>query len=305
MRSEKTGDLMYSSLNAGTLVAVSGKVSDLGSHYLYEFDGKDPPKPAAAWGTRERSAAGEGTPGAIEGIEEGHCFLIEGVDGKFALVRIVAKQERAALVQWVYQPNDSTRFPIPKGEVTVHEQRRAPAVGPPPTGAEVPDELRHAKEYVAQRAAIIETLRRIVAQDAKTREQIGVKVEAIRLLGDLRAGEAAPDLAAQIAFRDRYPSVLSTEPIPETTHPCVGALIAMGKPGSLAALEAIERLGPVPRLEEDPEPQLRLFLLTLVVLRVEGHPVAQFMMERRLEKATPEAQVGLKQALDQLAKLGD
>ena len=97
----------------------------------------------------------------------------------------------------------------------------------------------------------------------------------------------------------------STEFIVEKEFPCVGALTAIGKPGSLAALEAIARLGPLPRLEEDPEPQLRLFLLTLVVLRVEGHAVAQFMMERRLEQATPEAQVGLRQGLSQLAKLGD
>jgi hypothetical protein len=303
MRSEKTGDLIYSSLNAGTLVAVSGRMSDLGSHYLYEFDGKDLPKPAAVWGTKEKSAAGEGTPGAMEGIEEGHCFLLEGVDGKFALVRLVAKQNRAAMVQWAYQPDDSTRFVVPKGVVTAYEERREPAVALPTTGAPIPDELRRAKEYVAQRAAVIEPLRKMVAQDAKTREQVGAKVEAIRLLGQLRAAEAAPDLAAQVVFRDPY--VRSTEFIVEKEFPCVGALTAIGKPGSLAALEAIARLGPVPRLEEDPEPQLRLFLLTLVVLRVEGHAVAQFMMERRLEQATPEAQVGLRQGLSQLAKLGD
>jgi hypothetical protein len=154
---------------------------------------------------------------------------------------------------------------------------------------------------VAGRAAAIEALCKIVAEDAGTREQVRAKVEAIRLLGQMRAVEAAPDLAAQIAFRDPY--VVSREYILEDHFPAVGSLVAIGKPGSTAALEAIEHMGPVAPPEGDPEPQQRLFLLTLVVLRVEGRPVAEFIMKGRLDKAAPEAQAALRRALDQLGKL--
>ena len=40
MRRERTGDLMYSPLNDGTLIAVSGRIADLGRHYLYELNRK-------------------------------------------------------------------------------------------------------------------------------------------------------------------------------------------------------------------------------------------------------------------------
>jgi hypothetical protein len=303
MRREKTGDLMYFSGEGGGLLAISGKISELGEHHLYEFDGKELPKPTAVWSATERSGAGEATPGAIEAVGEGHCVLVEAVDGKFALVRLVAKLDRAGLVQWVYQPDGSTRFAIPKGEVTPYEQSRRPAPMLPQSGAPMPDEVVRAKEHVAQRAAVIEALRKLVAQTPATQEQMGAKVEAIKLLGQLRAGEAAPDLVAQILCEDPY--CRSSDEIPEEQFPAAKALLAVGKPGSLAALDAIERLGPVPPMRVDREPQMRLFLLTLVVLRVEGHPVAQFMMDRRLEKATGEAKASLQRGLEELAKFGD
>jgi hypothetical protein len=130
MRTEGTGDLMYSPLNEGTFVAVSGKMTDLGAHFLYEFHERDLLPPSQVWGEKEKSGAGKGTPGAIEGLKEGHCYLVETVDGKLALVRLLRRQSRSSLVQWVYQPSGSRKFAIPKGEVsTVPPEQVSPRKG--------------------------------------------------------------------------------------------------------------------------------------------------------------------------------
>ena len=255
MRREKTGDVMYSSVEGGGFVAVSGKLTDLGEHHLYEFDGKVLPKPAAVWSAKDRSGAGEATPGVIDEVPEGHCVLVEAVDGKFALVRLVAKLDRAGLVQWVYQPDGSTTFAIPKGAVTPYQVRKLPALPPPlpSSGAPTPDEVVRAKELVAQRKAVIEPLRKLAAQTPSTVEDLFAKRDAIELLGELKASEAVADLIAQIGFGN--PGVDISDLNPAYIYPALGALVAIGKPGSLAALDAIERFGAVPPPEVDPEPQ--------------------------------------------------
>lgn len=112
----KAGDFIYSPHNGGSLCAVSARATDLGGKFLYEFSGTSFDRPPLVYSKKERSGAGEATPGVIDGIQDGHCYLIETHDGKSGLVRIVQKRGPRVLVQYVYQPDGSTRqFEIPKG----------------------------------------------------------------------------------------------------------------------------------------------------------------------------------------------
>ncbi|MCY2931470.1 MAG: hypothetical protein NTV86_18670 [Planctomycetota bacterium] len=128
----KTGDLVYSSLKGGGLCSMSGRATDLGSKSLHDLSGVVLKRPPQVYGETERSVAGEATPGLIEGVQEGHCYLIETLDGKGALVRIVRKHGRLADIQYVYQPDKNTwKFDIPKA-------KPAPATAPAPAATTAP-----------------------------------------------------------------------------------------------------------------------------------------------------------------------
>jgi hypothetical protein len=132
MRKERTGDIMFSPLNGGTLVAISGRISDLGAGFLHEFGGKKLSRPAPVVGQKERTGKGEGTPGAIEEITEGHCYLVETTDGKFTLLRYLQKQPAGGLVQYVLQPDGSLKFDVPKEVTAPPSQPAAAAAHAPP-----------------------------------------------------------------------------------------------------------------------------------------------------------------------------
>ena len=56
-------------------------------------------------------------PGTIGGLKEGHVYLIGTVEGKFALVRLMKMEPNGAQVQYVFQPDATLKFAIPKGDV--------------------------------------------------------------------------------------------------------------------------------------------------------------------------------------------
>lgn len=295
LRSERTGDLIYSSLNNGTFVAISGRISDLGSHFLHELSGRQLSRPAPVQSTKERTGAGEATPGAIEGLHDGHCYLLETVDGKFALVRVVQKRGRLALIQYVYQPDGSLSFEIPKGGLTKLRPWVKPRPFVPRPPATVPGKVTDVPTLLAIRAKMIVKLIATVKQPAKTPQDIMAKADAIKALGKLRASEAAPMLVQEIEFRNPY--ALSDATTIAGSLPCVPALQAIGKPGSLAALAAVEKLrldGPKDKLTKA---KFRLKLLVMVIAGVEGREVGEFMIKMKIKHAP-----ALEEALRMLRK---
>lgn len=281
LRAAKTGDLIYSSLNNGTFIAVSGRISDLGSRFLHDLSGRKLSRPAPVMGTKERTAAGEGTPGAIEGLHDGHCYLLETVDGKFALVRVVQKRGRLALIQYVHQPDGSLSFEIPKGRLTKLTPWVKPRPFVPRPPATVPGKVTDVPTLLAIRAKMIAKLIATVKQPAKTPQEIMAKANAIEALGKLRAREAAPVLVQEIEFRDPY--ALSDATTIAASFPCVPALQAVGKPGSLAALAGVEKV----RLDEPKDKltkaKFRLRLLVMVIAGVEGPEVGEFMIKMKIK----------------------
>ena len=301
-RSRKTGDLIYSPLEGGCFGAVSGRLSDLGSGFLYEMSGRRFDRPPPVQSKKERSGSGEPTPGLLEGLEDGHCYLVETVDGKFALVRLVQKQGRYALIQYVYQPTGEPVFEIPKGE-TIKVQPPRPTPKPedliPPPPASVPGKVTDVPTLLEIRQKMIAELMALVAKPAATEKEKRGKTEAILALGKLRAAEAAPLLVQEIEYFHLYG--MSRAITIEGSQPCVPALQEIGKPGSLAALDAVAKL----RLdglsaEEARKARFRLKLLVTVIKGVEGRDVAEFMIKAKSAEAPASSSAVFEAALKEL-----
>ncbi len=284
IRKDRTGDLAYSSLNGGTLIAMSGKMSILGRHLLHEFSGRVLVRPEMVWSTEEKDSSGKGTPGAVEKIEPGTCFLLETVGGKFSLIRVLSKAARSVMIQWVHQPDGSARFDVPKGPVqpiaagSPSRGKDAETVGSAGDDRRIPSvksldglPLSQAVSlHLTNRAVVIKfLLERVADKSCGVRE----KSEAIRALGHMRAVEAAPVLASMIGFFDSEAPSFSVKI--DVSFPCVPALAEIGKPGSVACLDALR----VPVSERDAG------LLVLVLTRVEGEGVAAFLLKKKLDAA--------------------
>lgn len=297
-REEKSGDLIYSRLEGGCFVAISGRIADLGKGFLHEFSGRRLTRPKPVMSIKERSK-GEGTPGAMEELQQGHCYLAETVEGKLALVRLVQKRGDFALVQYVYQPDGSATFDIPKGKLTEVAWRPPRPPAPPLPPAKVAGKVTDVPTLLAIRKKMIAELIGIVKKPAATPQEKEAKGNAIRALAQLRAREAVPVLIDEIEFRHPYGMVMDAITT-DQFFCCVPALQAIGKPGSLAALAAIEKVQLTGPDEEKTKAKLRLRLLVRVVSRVEGRDVAEFMIQARMDKAPAEARPALELALEKL-----
>jgi hypothetical protein len=291
IRAEKAGDVMYSSLNGGTLMAVSGRIRDLGEHFLYELSGKKLKRPAKVWGTEERDSTGKGMPGAIEGVEEGRCYLVETLEGKFALVRLIEEKGRSAVVDWVYQPSGKRVFSIPKGKLIEPAPAAGSALDDKITPVEAQEFLRIAaiKEaqveaavgvHLSNRKTLIEALVNVIKAPE---ESVWAKAVAVRTLGEIRASDAAGLMADVIDVAYPASQVMTdagashafvAESTIFNTFGCVPALVRIGKPGSAACLEAITKL-----TDEEKKRPRREKLLVLVIVRVEGEKFARLLLE--------------------------
>jgi hypothetical protein len=273
LRADKSADLMYFASKNGTLWAVSGKIQDLGAKYLCDAA-------AARLDLPAEIPAGAKTPaGTITEIAEGRTYLLECTDGRYALIRPLQKTTVGLQIQFVYQPDGSLNFDLPKpadgglAEVTPIEpltslsatRPAAATPAPAPTPAD-PQPARNSSSisgkslrmgpqdtpnsstvlepflssHLRQREALIKTRIAIVQAEARTPIELQRKTEAIDELAALRATEATDVLIAQINFLN--PRIKTKEFSSDVFHPCVGALKKLGKPASLAALKALRDL---------------------------------------------------------------
>ena len=287
IRQERTGDIVYSPLTGGTLVVMSGRIQDLGVHFLYEFDGGKLERPAQVWGIEDR----ERIPGIIESVEEGLCYLVETVTGKYALIRLIEKKGRSAIIDWVYQPSGTRVFKIPKGELiepTEEEVAEAKETARRKKSWELLKlELVKVEEINKATAAHLENRKRLIqvlmSMVESEQESIPAKSAAIRVLGEIRAAEAAPLLACRLDIPDFQ---TPTRAVTWKVVVAAPALIKIGKPGAAACLEEIVKLTP----EESPQP-FKEKLLCLVIVRVEGEKIARILLEDRKQTATNTQQI--------------
>ncbi len=307
IRQAKAGDIMYFTDAGGCFFVISGRITDLGKHYLHEFDGKELPRPKIITGKEDR----EDVPGLMTGIDAltGHCFILETMDRKYVLLRIVSqdrRKERRARVQWVYQPNGTRVFNVPKSKI----QTQAPAVVGRPVQEgkaalspimklDVRDFAKAGDTHKENRKKLVElSLALVASKDA----DIGNRHLACILLGKLRAPEGAPVLAARI---NEDLSLISTEISVENSYRCVGALIKIGVPGALASMDQMEiDTRSKPPKDGDAREwnfriQLRRKLLALVVLNVYGEKLGKIVLEDRIAQAKdPKAKAAFQEALE-------
>jgi hypothetical protein len=269
LRSQKVGDFIYSDHRDGAFLAISCRISDRGVQ---------------------------------EGLQDGHCYLVETADGKYALVRLVQRRGRYALIQYVYQPDGTTVFEIPRGEtIKVESPRQPPPMAPPPPPAAVAGKVTDVPTLLEIRKKMIAELMAVVAKEPKTTQENMAKGNAIEALGELRAAEAAPFIVEEITHQGGGRLTASDSLTLEGMFHSLGALRLIGKPASLAALDAIAKLQlDGPGAEETAKAKLRLKLLVAVIRGVEGQDVAVFMVRLRAEKAAGAAKTALGAALKEL-----
>lgn len=142
-----------------------------------------------------------------------------------------------------------------------------------------------AKFFMRERKRRIAGLISVIKSKEMLKRNPRAVEEAIKLLGHLRAKEAAPTLADLHHFLS-----LDTEyrrlPIPTKEHPALGALVRIGKPGVKAILDKLKEKKPgKEKLDE-----LRAYLMLphairIVLYDVEGVKLAIVILEDRLEHA--------------------
>jgi len=303
IRKDQLGDLCYSRLNKGTLVAWSGRLADLGEGMLAAQAGRRLLDPPVVYSKEERSGdSPKGYEGMIEFITEGRCYLLKTTDEKYALVRLLEMGKDGALIQWVLQPDGGRTFAIPAGAPVDYVRRWKPpatdgAKTPPP--ANVPN-LHVAAVDVSSPARFAAALEQHLCNRQSVAEAlIGVvrtghgpeKARAIKALGEMRVAAAAPVLAADIGWMDRW--AVRSEVTIDNTYPCVPALVSIGIPGASAAIKELSTQKPTPDTGHG-----RRKLLASVVQRVYGKKAAGVVLHEAIATAkTDEERANLQEAL--------
>jgi len=305
----KAGDLMYSRVEQGVFLAVSTRIADLGKHYLHEFSAKTLTRPEVPYAKED----GKDTPGLIRGLSKltGHCFLVETAEGRAAIFRLIASDDQEAHIQWVYQPDGSRTFVIPKGAVL---SEKGVAVGANPLGAaqgglsiaaiDVREYSIAAKVHLENQKKMVELCIALISSKGADRSNRHV---AAILLGQLRAVEGAGVLAEHV---DDNLAMVSLRITAANSYRCVQALIDISIPGALAAIAQIEADA---KSEPPREADLRLWndrielrrnLLSLVVLKVYGEKLAKIILEDKIaESVDPKIKEAYKKALEAFPRI--
>lgn len=283
------GDIYYAVPEGGCFMVTSGRIVDLGKHYLHDFDGKELPRPDIVTSKED----GQDVPGLLTGTEEltGHCFLLEAKGGKAVLLRIISQDRKRgeSVVQWVFQPDGTRRFTIPKGKIIIDAptsggDRSAPGT---PVRIDIPQlDMREfgkaARMHLKNRKKLVHlSISLVSSKDA----DLSNRHFAAILLGQLRAVEGAPALAARV---DDNLAMVSLRITVSNSYRCVQSLIDIGIPGALAAITQIKSDAKSEQLKEadqrlwNERMELRRNLLALAVLKVYGEELAKIVLEDRI-----------------------
>lgn len=326
MKREKAGDLIYSKQDQGSLFALSGRIMDLGSHLLQDFTKYELPAPRASNGTIARIQ--EGSVYLLQATDRNFVLvrLLHQTPTAVSLQYIYQPDggRDFSVARGVQMPpvNAATTAPAtepapPPAIVATPVPATAPAATlpalpvatpastipapAPPSSRPAPAPLSlqppaaptmlvpYLETHLRQRAALIARRSAIIQAPARTEMDIRAKAQAIDDLRELRAIEAIPLLIDEISFLNPHATprdMLSME----AYHPAVTALKALGKPATVAALEAIGRLtldatAPLPGGDATRSASYRLHLLVLVLSGVEGPDVATFILRRAINQA--------------------
>jgi hypothetical protein len=286
----KTGDIVFDSVESHSLVAISGRIKNLGKHYLYDFNKMKMTVPDEVFQTEE----GETAPGVLTNVNIGECFLMTTLDGELVLLRLIGvdNDRRCCTIQWVKANKGSNTFEIPKGKLIQPQEDRS-------SGGQITlsDEVKSFQNRIAiysnNRKQLVEYCLSVLSKrkySIDTLKDLNVHVEtnlAIRTLGEIRAEESTGLLAKliDIPFQSMNSSYEDTV---DTLYGCVWALVKIGKPSAAACLKEIINLTPA---EWDNKDKIKPKLLLLVILRVEGENFTKQILEDFKNSLTDKQQV--------------
>lgn len=253
-RDEKIGDIFFESVEGPYFISLSGRMADLGEHYLHEFDGKEIPRPDICKGVDDNGIGGEGL---MPKIKLGHCYALETTGGKMVLIRVVSLRDRAATIQWILDDTGKRILTIPKGKLTE----------PPPENAnvfvmtlkwdpQISENIKENREYCNY--AIEQLLK--IARDKKAKED--ERVAVVKALGEYRSVNALEDLFKLLDS----PGKLGQE--------ALATLIKIDKPASLRALTLLKDTKDAGRAET----------FIKIIVAIEGEKLAKAMLEEQVSK---------------------
>lgn len=159
------------------------------------------------------------------------------------------------------------------------------------------------EDYFKERTSILEEcLFLINTQEEKIGSDVKLnvnRIEACKVLGEIRSKAAISALIKQMVDLIDWSTPTEALPSLERAFPSVSALIQIGKPASLACLEEIAKtvIPAVPPKDSAQDPKFRIELLTMVISGVETPKIAEFMLKKRMEKATEVEKQSLGHAL--------
>lgn len=309
----KTGDLYFKSGGDDlVLMAVSGRIENLGTKFFYELSGKTLAEPKEAVYTEE----GEKLAGILVDVRVGNCYLMSTLEGDLVLFRLIslADDKRSCTIQWVKNAPNAKMFEIPKGPIVQAKkspgrdrniQNQVSGSYDIPAVPEFPvDPIEWYKKldnfqksidvHTTNRARLIQVLIDILKKPydpkaGKTARNVslGQKRSAIRALAELRAAEAAVVLARNITTPVGFEIFASADTV-DNAYGYVPALVKIGKPGAAACIEVIAHLS---SSMSEAERSLREKLLCLVILRVEGKDIAPLLLEQRKAETSDAEQI--------------
>lgn len=336
MKRQRKGDLIYSKSAGGALMALSGRIMDLGSHPLAYFLTGELPAP-------RRNAP------QVSHIAQGSVYLLQGTDNNFILIRVLEKTDAGISLQYLYQPDGSLDFtkttavastapasPAPDDHspvvpaTTITATVTAPEIAnpaqqlpaDPPAPSEIlqpaPENLQpvapaptilmpYIETHLRQRAELIQDRIQIIRAAARTNADVRNKALAMDDLRKLHATEAIDALIDEISFLNPHAASSGNTLSMEAFHPALAALQGLGTPASRAALAAIGAL----HLGNDQSPATgdatktpayKLHLLVTVIVGVEGPDVAAFILRREAGKADAAHRQNYEAALRELSQ---
>jgi len=154
-------------------------------------------------------------------------------------------------------------------------------------GSKTPDKVVDqalTKDLAQKRLAEIDMLLQVVRTPSQQGQVDRQKRWAVRLLGELRASEAAKDLVERISVP--LPGLTASSVDLLEIYPSVGSLIRIGNP----AIDAIfQRLRSFKAAEiGQKKAQVQLYLFAYVIRSIDGHEVGLYRIENQLKIAEKE-----------------
>ena len=279
---EKSGDIYYESVEGTYFVVLSGRIADLGKHYLYEFDSKQLSRPDIFKGVEDQ---GIGGPGLMPKVQLGHCYLLETVDGKTVLFRLVSLRDRAAGIQWVLDDNGKRTLAIPKGKLIQPEPEKSNIIVEKlEWDPQVSQNIKSNAEYYEC------TLNKLLNASADPKFNKEQTIVVIKALGEMRSTEAVDYLFRQLNSSDA-----------DIKQEALKALINVGKSASLKSVDFIRKT----------KDAAWRSLLGNVLVGVEGTRIAKVLLKDKMAKElelagqNPKASNPHKKAADSLKQAID